>query len=67
MRIFKRKVKADPEAAKALYEARSVLRAVKARGAEVSEVAQGLRQLRIQNHFIEKLGTTIVGHGGGLT
>lgn len=51
----------DPEAAKALADARKSLRETKARNSEVQAVASSLRLMRERNHFAEKLSIIMAG------
>jgi hypothetical protein len=50
---------------KALDEARSALREVKARDEEVREIATALRRDRIQNHFSQKIYAIMTGRPEG--
>lgn len=52
---LRRRSKGEGEAQKALNEAEEHLQRVKSRSDEVKRVADGLRTLRVQNHFREQL------------
>lgn len=60
-----RRRKGDGDSQKALDSARRALREVKARDAEVREVAQALKRERIKNHFSEKIYAIMTGHSDG--
>lgn len=54
--MWHRRVEKDPDAEKAVREAKENLKRVKARDPEVQRVARESKMFRQQNHFADQLG-----------